>query len=55
MSAGVMTANVIWKAAKAMCGMVAAYSAFGFRTDARQPGKLSPPMIPPSEVPGASV
>jgi hypothetical protein len=49
-SAGVMTANIIWKVMKARCGTVAAYSAFGASPTPDRPTQASPPS---SGVPGA--
>jgi hypothetical protein len=50
MSAGVITANIIWNAANAMCGTVPRSTiAIPCR-----PTKSNPPMSPPCEVPNAS-
>ena len=53
MSAGVMTANIIWKSMKAWCGMVAAYAGLGSAPTPRSPTHSSPPMMPPLSGPNA--
>src|SRR5438445_4955534 len=54
MSAGVITANIIWKTMYASCGTVGAYGPGSWPTP-RSASQSRPPMIPPWSGPNASV
>jgi hypothetical protein len=54
MSAGVMTANIIWKTMNASAGTEPAYSGFGSWPTPLSAAQSSPPMRPPWSGPKAS-